>query len=133
MAEFSPITRETGVQSQVESYQRLKMWYLIPPCLTLSIIRYLSKVKWSNPGKEVALYPTPMCSSYWKGSFRVALDYGCQIYFTFIYIYRLNNKDTFCLYNFIRILLNFPDKCFGFRLELVDGLRRVRKRSGQYR
>ena len=28
---------ETGVQTQVESYQRLKKWYLIPPCLTLSI------------------------------------------------------------------------------------------------
>ena len=28
--------RETGVQSQVESYLRLKKWYLMPPCLTLS-------------------------------------------------------------------------------------------------
>ena len=25
---------ETGVQSQVESYKRLKKWYLIPICLT---------------------------------------------------------------------------------------------------
>ena len=32
-------------QSQVESYQRLKKWYLMPPCLTLSIIRYGSRVK----------------------------------------------------------------------------------------
>ena len=46
----SPMGRETGVQSQVESYQRLKKRYLMPPCLTLSIIRYASKVKWSNPG-----------------------------------------------------------------------------------
>ena len=28
-----------------------KKWYLIPPCLTLSIIRYVSKVKWSIPRK----------------------------------------------------------------------------------
>ena len=35
----SPMVRETGVQSQVESYQRLKKWYLMSPCLTLSIIR----------------------------------------------------------------------------------------------
>ena len=28
------------VQSQVESYQRLKKWYLMPPCLTLSSISY---------------------------------------------------------------------------------------------
>ena len=27
-----PIAGETGVQSQVESYQSLKKWYLIPPC-----------------------------------------------------------------------------------------------------
>ena len=26
--------------------------YLMPLCLTLSIIRYRSSVKWSNPGKE---------------------------------------------------------------------------------
>ena len=52
--ECSPMARETWVQSHVESYQRLKKWYLMPPCLTLSIIRYGSRVKWSNPGKGVA-------------------------------------------------------------------------------
>ena len=56
------MARETWVQSQVESYQRLKKWYLVPPCLTLSIIRYGSRVKWSNPGKGVAPSPTPWCS-----------------------------------------------------------------------
>ena len=55
---------ETWVQSQVTSYQRLKTWYLIPPCLTIINIRYVSRVKWSNPGKEVAPFPTPLCSSY---------------------------------------------------------------------
>ena len=43
--ECLPMARETWVQSQVESYQRLKKWYLMPPCLTLSIIRYGSRVK----------------------------------------------------------------------------------------
>ena len=43
--ECSPIVRETGVPSQDKSYQRLKKWYLIPPCSTLSIIRYVSRVK----------------------------------------------------------------------------------------
>ena len=32
--------------------------------LTLSNIRYVSRVKWSNPGKGVAPSPTPLCSSY---------------------------------------------------------------------
>ena len=69
------MVREIGVQSQVASYQRLEKWYLIPPCLTLSNIRYVSRVKWSNPGKGVVPSPTLRCSSYWKGSLLVALDY----------------------------------------------------------
>ena len=71
---------ETWVQSQFASYQKLKKWYLRSPCLKLSNIRYVSRVKWSNPGKGVAAFPTPLCSSYWKESLRVALDYGCQLY-----------------------------------------------------
>ena len=59
---------ETGVQSQVESYRRLKKWNLMLPCLALSIVRLGSRVKWRNPGKGVASSPTPRCSSYWKGS-----------------------------------------------------------------
>ena len=30
----SPIAPETGAQSQMESYQRLKKWYLMPLCFT---------------------------------------------------------------------------------------------------
>ena len=47
------------VQSQVASYETLLKWYLITPSLTLSNIRYVSRVKWSNPGKGVAPSPTP--------------------------------------------------------------------------
>ena len=43
---------------------RLKKLYLMPPCLTLSIIWYGSRVKWSNPGNGVAPSLTPQCSSY---------------------------------------------------------------------
>ena len=32
----------------------------------------------------------------------------------------LNNKDTFCLYNLIKILSSFQRSVFGFRLELVN-------------
>ena len=58
------MTRGTWVQSQVESYQRLKKWYLIPPCLTHSLIRYESRVKYGPPGKGVESFLTPWCSSY---------------------------------------------------------------------
>ena len=78
--ECSPMVQETWVQSQVESYQRLKKWYLMPPCLTLSIIRYRSKVKWSNPRKGVAPSPTLWFSSYQKGSLWVTIDYSHQLY-----------------------------------------------------
>ena len=74
--ECSPMVRETWVQSQVALYQRLLKWYFIPLCLTLINIRYVSRVKRSNPGKGVA--PSPTCSSCWKGSLQVALDSGRQ-------------------------------------------------------
>ena len=78
--------RETGVQFLVESYQRLKNWYLIPPCFTLNIIIYVPIVKWSNTGKGQAFSSTFRCSSYWKKSFQLSLDYGHQLYFYFILI-----------------------------------------------
>ena len=53
---------------------------MIPPCLTLRDIRYVSRIKWSNPRKEVAPSPTPRCSSYWKGILLIALDYSRQLY-----------------------------------------------------
>ena len=38
--------------------KKKKKRYLMPPCLTLSIIMYVSRVKWSNLGKGVA--PSPL-------------------------------------------------------------------------
>ena len=56
--------RYTWVQSQVASNKKLLKWYLIPRCLTLSNVMYVSRVKWNNPGKGVAPSPTPWCCSY---------------------------------------------------------------------
>ena len=72
--ECLPMARETWVQSQVESYQRLKKWYLMAPCLTLNNIRWGARVKWSNLGKGVAPSATPRCCSYREGSLRFTLD-----------------------------------------------------------
>ena len=74
-----------GPRDQFRSYQTLKKCYLIPPCLTLSIIRKGSRVKWNNPGNGVVLSPTPQCSSYWKGSLWVTLDWGHKFYMLYIY------------------------------------------------
>ena len=60
---------------------KTQKWYLMSPCLTLSIIRYGSRVKWSNLENGVLPSPKPWCSSYRKGSPQVTLDYGRQLYF----------------------------------------------------
>ena len=97
------------LQSQVESYQTLKKWYLMPPCLTLNIVRYKSRVKWSNAGKRVAPSPTPWCSRYWKRSLLVALDYDHQLYIFFCsrcwiiyYTIHVWTNISFLLYNVCR-------------------------------
>ena len=61
----------------------------MPPYLTLSIIRYGSRIKWSKLGKGVAPSPTLWCVSYRKGSLRVTLDYGRQLYLLYYYHYYL--------------------------------------------
>ena len=99
--ECLPMAQETRFQSQVDSYQQIKKVYLILPCLTLSIIRCVSSVKWSNPGKRVAPSPISWYSSYWKGSLQVALDYGNQLYF-YLYIY---------IYIYSRFLMNPLGSC----------------------
>ena len=48
---------------------KTQKWYLMAPCLTLSNIRYGSRVKWSNSGKGVAPSRTSWCSSYRKEDF----------------------------------------------------------------
>ena len=93
------MTRETWFQSQVKSYQRLKKWYLMPPCLTLSIVRYGSRVKWVNPGKGVAPSPTPWCSSYWKWNLRVTLDYGCQLYWSYNSWIHITSRGISAMWN----------------------------------
>ena len=65
---------------------KTQKWYLIFPCLTLSIIRYESRVKWSNPGKEVLLFPTPPCSSYLKGAFGSPSTTVANFSYFYIYI-----------------------------------------------
>ena len=62
---------------------------------TLSIIRYGSRVKWSNPENGVAPFPTPWCSSYWKESLQVTLDCIHQLYFIYIDIYIYIYKTVF--------------------------------------
>ena len=103
--EFLPEAQETRVQFQVESYLRLKKCHSTPASLTLSIIRYGSRVKWSNQGKGVAPFLTLWCSSYWKGSLPVTPNLSHQLYFyicVYIYIYfSLTFSVCVCIYIYI--------------------------------
>ena len=80
---------ETGVQSQVKSYQKTQK---MPPCLKLSIKRYGSRVKWGNPGKGVASSPAPRVVAIKKAAFGspstavTNFTFYCYIYI-YIYIY----------------------------------------------
>ena len=51
-------------------------------------VRIKGKVEQSREG--VAPSPTPWCSSYRKGSLRVTLDYGRQLYF-YLLLFNISN------------------------------------------
>ena len=50
------MARETWVQSQVESYQRLKKWYVIPPNTQHYKIRFKDKVEQSREKSSALTY-----------------------------------------------------------------------------
>ena len=112
------MARETGVQSQVESYQRLKKWYLMPPCLTLSIIRYVSRVKWSNPGKGVAPSPHLSVVGIEKGAFGSPSTMVANFSYFFknilIYVFLANlSKNKKCgSYKFNQTFVGYQDGGF---------------------
>ena len=85
--ECSALVEESCIQSQVPSYLKLLKCYLITPWLTLGNIRYVSRLKWSSPGKGVAPSSTPRYSSYWKGSLRVTLEYSCPLYLLILLVW----------------------------------------------
>ena len=51
-----------------------------------------TSVLWSNPGKGEEPSSTPRCSSYWKGSLLVTLDYGRKLYYYYCYYYTILKK-----------------------------------------
>ena len=65
-------------------------------------VRIKGKVEQSREG--VAPSPTPWCSSYRKGSLRVTLDYGRQLYLLLLYKYaKLPSYNKYTLKNLYNI------------------------------
>ena len=75
--------RETWVQSQVESYQRLKKVALDAALLNTQHykVRIKSKVEQSSEWSSTPLHLGVVAIQ--RESFRVIIDYGCQVYFTY--------------------------------------------------
>ena len=74
-------------------------------------VRIKGKVEQSREG--VAPSPTPWCSSYRKGSLRVTLDYGRQLYFfTLELLFKIKLficiKMDLALYNLQRLICHKP-------------------------
>ena len=66
-------------------------WYLMPPCLTLSILRYGSRVKWSNLEKGVAPPQHLVVVAIENGAFRSLSTTVAN--FTFYWPIRSGNKQ----------------------------------------
>ena len=67
-------------------------------------VRIKGKVKQSREG--VAPSPTPWCCSYRKGSLRVTLDYGRQLYF-YLLIYVYEHFMNIMSISRVRILVDY--------------------------
>ena len=83
------MVQKIGIQSQVESYQRLKIWYLM---LNTQHYKVRIKVNWSNSGNGLVPSPRPQCSAIEKGAFwspsTKVTNFNFYLYiFIYAYIY----------------------------------------------
>ena len=99
---------------------KIQKCYMIPPCLTFSIIKHGSRVSGAIQRKWVAPFPTPQCRSYKKRNLQVTIDYGRSTYLTlsiylsiYIYIYKLLFFIAFQFYIFFFTLVVISsENCF---------------------
>ena len=96
--EWTQVSRTIAEHSMTPGLSHIKSsnkkWYLIPPCLSLSIIRYGSRIKWRNPRKGVVPFPTSRCCSYWKGAFGSPLTTVAN--FTLYYLKKHSWRNSHC-------------------------------------
>ena len=68
---------------------KTQKWYLMPPCLILIIIRYGSRVKWSNTGTGVVSSPKLLSKKEAFGSPSTKIANFLLTYMIFLYKYWL--------------------------------------------
>ena len=79
---FLPCERSTGFNPRSSHTKDSKM-VLDASLLNTQHYKVWIKGKVEQSREGVAPSPTPWCSSYRKGSLRVTLDYGRQLYLTY--------------------------------------------------
>ena len=82
-------SRRPGFNPRSSHTKDSKKFFSMLPCLTLKIIRYRSRVNWSNRRKGVVSSITSWCGSNWKGSFWITLDCSHQLYLLILYIFQI--------------------------------------------
>ena len=127
--ECLPIALETGVQSKVKSSQRLKKWYMIPPYLSLRIIRYRSRVKLSNQEKGVVPFsiekgafgsPTLLFKYLYKCKFLFSVRY-IQVH-DWIFFSPISWDGRIHWLHLYRVVSPPPlNKCPGYDIKWSDG------------
>ena len=86
-------------------------------------MRQGSRIKWSNPENGVAPSHAPWCSSYWKGSLWVALDYRYQLYFLLygvLLLFFVNLCGWYFIDSFKIIKLSVCKPLYQFHISLSD-------------
>ena len=103
--------------------------------LSTQYCKVLSRVKWSNPGKEVAPTVTHRCCSYWQGGFRVTLNNGRQLFlYIYIYIYVVHSIrfQTF-LYRYLKFQYVIAIHLMKFQYVIAIYLMRWQTNSYDFR
>ena len=75
---------------------------MMPPCITPSIIRYRSRVKWSNPGKGIAPFSTQLLK--WVPSSSPQLRSAILYIYIYIYMHACIYTDLYihvCIHTFM--------------------------------
>ena len=107
------MVRETGIQFQIVSYQRLD-----------TSLHNTQQYKVCIKGKVPS--PTPQCSNYWKGSLLVILDYDRQLYLLTFYLSIYNHNSARTVYYskiLIIIHLKYSKRIMQFTIKFaVDWL-----------
>ena len=106
---FPSLSREVLTVSPLSSIPGRVIPKTLKMVLDTSLLntqQYKVRIEGKVEQSRERIAPSPIPSSYWKGSLLVALDYGCQLYlYIYIYIYIYKFFIYIHIYNYIYIYI----------------------------